>query len=162
MVTMHSDPDGTKFLHKGMYHHQNSRELKEGESLHNAALASSLRFPIQFGEENLKMMHLTEGQEDGVVWNSSKKVLEVDEDKEVGASRQGAVSSLAGAEDAEEAASPTALMRTALVVDAGSLDGRRDDVENEAEDTALRTDGLASQSDRKEEEKLSNRDLVLV
>jgi len=64
MVTMHSDPDGTKFIHKGMYHHHNSRvsrELKEGESAHTTALASSLPFPIQFGEENLKALHSPEG-----------------------------------------------------------------------------------------------------
>ena len=67
MVTMHSDPDGTKFIHKGMYHHQNSRvsrELKEGESPDRAGLASiksSLAFPIQFGEENLKAVNSPEG-----------------------------------------------------------------------------------------------------
>jgi hypothetical protein len=53
MVTMHSDPDGTKFIHKGMYQHHNSRvsrELKEGESPHHAAPALGLAYPIQFGE----------------------------------------------------------------------------------------------------------------
>jgi len=59
-------------------------------------------------------------------------------------------------------------MRTALVVDAGMLDGGRDYVEHEAsiiltdegvgvDDIALRAEEPASQSDRKEEEK----DLVL-
>ena len=64
MVTMHSDPDGTKFIHKGMYHHHNSRvsrELKEGESAHTTALASSLPFPIQFGDDNLKVLHPPQG-----------------------------------------------------------------------------------------------------
>jgi hypothetical protein len=48
-------------------------------------------------------------------------------------------------------------MRTALVVDSGELDGGRDYVEHEREGTAMRADEpaslLASQSDRKEEEK---------
>lgn len=63
-----------------------------------------------------------------------------------------------GVRDGEDIESPAAGMRTALVVDAGALDGGRDYIENEAEGTALRAEEPASQSDRKEEEK----DLVLV
>ena len=45
-----------------------------------------------------------------------------------------------GVRDGEDIESPAAGMRTALVVDAGALDGGRDYIENEAEGTALRAE----------------------